>query len=217
MSKKITSRELKKLLSNEFGGYLSEWRRQEKTENLFGEVRRDFENIFTGDQVSILEHQDGMLTFEGADGDEKVARLSTRGRFNARAKYSAVDNVTNDIINGHETSPWLLKRAIREGLAKNFDFTIFDASAEGGETIVYIQLGKHFLKHGAASDAETTAIQAMLEDVYTVPAEDESGTVFPNMTAADVAVCLKEKGMNWSKYDRAGLPEVRKALSKLNR
>src|SRR5690349_20539110 len=117
MSKKVTSKELKKLLSNEFGDNVSDWRRYDKTENVFGEIRRDFEDLVAGRQVSVIEHRNGMLTIkslEAFDGEEKVARLSTRGRFNARAKYSAVDNVTNDIINGRDTSPWLLNRASRE-------------------------------------------------------------------------------------------------------
>src|SRR5690349_16853654 len=113
MSKKATTKELKKLLAHEFGGDIRDWKRTKKAASGIGDVRRDFINEQISEEVIVTERPDGLLFAETEGGETLTARLSRRGRFNERAApATAIDRVMNDILSDRDPSAELMQEAI---------------------------------------------------------------------------------------------------------
>jgi hypothetical protein len=201
MSNKATTKELKKLLAHEFGGNPSDWKRTKKATSGIGDVRRDFINEKLSEEIIVTERPDGLLFAETEGGEVLTARLSRRGRFNARAaKPSAVDRVMNDILSDRDPSETTMQEAIAQGLAARFAFSLSEFEGDEGKEIVAVITPKGY----EPDSYYAPRIAALLPEAQS---EDDCVVTlwrFPaHKSATDITLLLASKGFTLDKADRA--------------
>ncbi|MEZ0262534.1 MAG: hypothetical protein ACAH80_16135 [Alphaproteobacteria bacterium] len=116
------SEAFKEMLSAQVGGEPNDWSRTKKKEVIWNDIDRTFKNKKTGQEVIVCERADGLIyTIAGDEENGFTARLP----FNAAAKPATVDVVMNMILASRpEIDDDLYEKAMKEGLAKRFSFSV---------------------------------------------------------------------------------------------
>lgn len=123
--KKLTATDqIKSFLSIAVGGNETDWEHLSKKRVYGGDISREYANKKTGKQIRVDERDNGLLCAHLNNEKLATGRLSLSGVFDKTAKPSAIDRVTNDMLEGREVSPKALRQAIGEGFAGQFKFFI---------------------------------------------------------------------------------------------